>query len=123
MGLQYFNRTIPFALAVLWPLVAGVDPVHTGSLGRGVAFGGTDASGVSVTWLKRAEEGDRLVLRLVEWRGRDTDVAVALPCAARGAWRANLLEDAGTSLAVTGRETRLSLRAFEIATLVVECQP
>jgi alpha-mannosidase len=105
------------------PLLAGVEPAHAGPLGRAVGFGGTGSPGVSVTWLKRAEEGERLVLRLVEWHGRDTDVAVALPCAPRGVWRANLLEDAGTSLAVTGREARLSLRAFEIATLLVECQP
>ena len=105
------------------PLLGGVEPVHAGPLGRTVGFGGTGTAGVSVTWLKRAEDSEQVVLRVVEWHGRSADVAVALPCAARGVRRANLLEDPGTSLAVTGREAQLSLRAFEIATLLVECHP
>jgi alpha-mannosidase len=105
------------------PLLAGVEPAHVGSLGRAVGFGSTGTTGAGVVWLKRAEDSERLVLRVVEWHGRDGDVTVVLPCAARGVQRANLLEDPGTSLAVTGKEARLSLRAFEIATLLVECHP
>jgi alpha-mannosidase len=105
------------------PLVAGVEGVHPGTLGRTATFGGADAAGASVVWVKRAEDGARWVLRVVEWHGRDVDLTVALPCAARGVTRASFLEDPGPSLAVTGRETRLSLRAYEIATLLVECRP
>jgi alpha-mannosidase len=105
------------------PLLAGVEPAHAGSLGRAAGFAGTGTAGASVVWLKRAEDSERQVLRIVEWHGRDADVTVALPCAARGVQRTNLLEDPGMPLAVTGKEARLSLRAFEIATLVVECQP
>jgi alpha-mannosidase len=104
------------------PLLAGVEPLHAGPLGRTVEFGGTGAPGASVAWLKRAEDGERMVLRVVEWHGRDADVPVRLPCTAGGVRRANLLEDPGDALAVTGREARLSLRAFEIATLLVECR-
>jgi alpha-mannosidase len=105
------------------PLVVGFEPPHPGPLGRIAGFGGTDTDGVTISWLKRAEDSERLVLRLVEWHGRATDVRVALPCAARSVHRANLLEDAGDAVPTTGREARLSLRAFEIATLMVECQP
>jgi alpha-mannosidase len=105
------------------PLVVGLEPAHPGPLGPTTGRGGTDTDGVSVSWLKRAEDNDHLVLRVVEWHGRAADVAVALPCAARRAYRANLLEDVGDPVPVTAGKAHLSLRAFEIATLLVECQP
>jgi alpha-mannosidase len=105
------------------PLVAAPEPAHPGPLGRVTGRGGTDAAGVSIAWLKRAEESDRMVLRVVEWHGRAADVGIVLPCAARRAHRANLLEDAGDAVPVSDGMARLSLRAFEIATLMVECRP
>jgi alpha-mannosidase len=105
------------------PLVGGFEPSHPGPLGRSTGSATTDTDGVSLAWLKRAEDSEHLVLRVVEWHGLATEVGLALPCAARSVHRANLLEDAADVVPVSGREARLSLRAFEIATLIVECQP
>jgi alpha-mannosidase len=105
------------------PVLAGAEPAHPGALGRSVSFGTAAPANVSVTWLKRAEDGDRYVMRLVEWHGRAADATVHLPCLPRSAFRANLLEDPGAPVPVTDREARLALRPFEIATLLVECRP
>jgi alpha-mannosidase len=105
------------------PLVAAPEPSHAGALGRAVSFASVAPANVQLTWLKRAEDGDRWVLRLVEWYGRATAATVTLNCAAARAWRANLLEDAGALVAVEAGRIQIPLRPFEITTLLVECTP
>jgi len=105
------------------PLLAATERSHTGPLGRAVSFAGVEPANVQLTWLKRAEDGDRWVLRLVEWHGRATEATVTLRCAGARAWRANLLEDAGAPVAVAAGRIRIPLRPFEITTLLVECTP
>ncbi len=105
------------------PLLAGTEPSHAGPLGGAVSFAGVEPGDVQLTWLKRAEDGDRWVLRLVEWHGRATEATVTLRCAGARAWRANLLEDVGAPVAVEAGRIRMPLRPFEITTLLVECTP
>ena len=103
------------------PLLAARESPHRGSLGGAVGFAAAAPANVQLTWLKRAEDGNALVLRLVEWHGRAADAVVTLPCDARAVHRANLLEDPGDAVPVTGRAVRLPMRPHEIATLLVEC--
>jgi alpha-mannosidase len=84
-----------------------------------VSFASVDAPGVELAWVKRAEDSDALVLRLVEWNGATTTATVTLRDAVRSARRANLLEDPGEALPVAGRTIRISLRPYEIATILV----
>jgi alpha-mannosidase len=105
------------------PLLAAAEPPHDGRLGRAVSFASVAPANVQLTWLKRAEDGDRWVLRLVEWHGRATAATVTLGCRGAGAWRANLLEDAGAPVPVEAGQIRIPLRPFEITTLLVECTP
>jgi len=105
------------------PLLAATEASHRGTLGASVTFATAAPANVSVTWLKRAEDSGDYVLRLVEWHGRPAEAVVRLPCLPRGAYRANLLEDAGAPVSVSDRDARLTLRPFEIATLLVECRP
>ena len=43
-----------------------------------MSFASVDAPGVELTWVKRAEDSDALVLRLVEWYGRPATATVTL---------------------------------------------
>jgi alpha-mannosidase len=104
------------------PLVAALEPQHEGELGTEVSFAAAEPENVELTWLKRAEDSDAWVLRLVEWYGRPAEARVTLGCEVGGAWRANMLEDRGESLATDGRSVRVSMRPYEIATVVVECR-
>ncbi len=104
------------------PLLAAFEPEHRGPLGKEASFASAEPANVELAWLKRAEDGDARVLRLVEWHGRGTEAQVALECEMAGARRANLLEDPGEEIVVNGNKLRLSLRPYEIVTLLVECE-
>jgi alpha-mannosidase len=105
------------------PLVAVPATAHPGPLGRRVSFATVEPGNVQITWLKRAEDSERLVLRLVEWHGRATDAIVTTACRPARAWRANLLEDPLTALPIDDGRVLATLRPYEIATLLVECAP
>ncbi len=105
------------------PLLAAHEAEHEGALGREVSFASARPAGVEVAWLKRAEDSENWVLRLVEWHGVETEAEVTVACPVRRAWRANLLEDPLEPVRVDGRQVLLPVRAHEIATLLVECQP
>jgi len=105
------------------PLLAAYEPEHEGTLGREASFASARPAGVEVAWLKRAEDSENWVLRLVEWHGVETEADVTVACPVRRAWRANLLEDPLEPVRADGKRVRVPLRANEIATLLVECQP
>jgi alpha-mannosidase len=90
---------------------------HGGGMGPPPPVG-LESAGVRLTSLKRAEDGDALVLRLVESEGRAGEAVVrfAVPSVVRAA---NLLEDPVS--AASGPVTRfeLRLRPWEIRTLLV----
>lgn len=102
------------------PLIAAAEPAHAGPLGRGVSFASVDAPNVELTWVKRAEDSDATVLRLVEWHGRPATATVTLRGRIAGARRANLLEDPGEALPVQGNTVTITLRPYEIATILVD---
>ncbi len=104
------------------PLLAAFEPEHEGTLGRDVSFASAYPGNVEITSLKRAEDSDAWVLRLVEWHGVPTDVEVRVGCRVAGARRANLLEDPVEPVAVDGEGLHVSVRPYEIATLMVECE-
>jgi alpha-mannosidase len=108
------------AAEITAPLVAGTEAAHPGALGRATSFASVDVPGVELTWVKRAEDSEALVLRLVEWEGRSETATVTLRAPLRSAHRANLLEDPGEAIPAVGRTFRLALRPYEIATVLVE---
>jgi len=80
----------------------------------------TDAAGLVIDGVKRAEDGDALVVRLYEaGGGRGTArLRVGVPFA--GASRANLLEDRLGALEVDGDAVVLAYRPFEILTVMLD---
>jgi alpha-mannosidase len=105
------------------PLLAAPEAAHAGAWGHQVSFASVDSPDAEVTWVKRAEDSDALVLRLVEWNGVPVTATVTIRPTVRAAHKSNFLEDPGESLPVTAHTVRVSLRPFEIATLVVETAP
>ena len=104
------------------PLVAGIEPSHRGRLGSSFSLLSTDNPNAGVEWVKRAEEGDAFVLRIVEWGGETTEAEVDTGCPRVEARRANHLEDPGDRLPTDGASFRIRLRPHEIATVLLECQ-
>jgi alpha-mannosidase len=104
------------------PLVAGIEPSHRGRLGTSFSFLSTDNPNAGVEWVKRAEDGDAFVLRIVEWGGETAEAEVATACPRVEARRANHLEDPGDRLPTDGASFRIRLRPHEIATVLLDCQ-
>ena len=104
------------------PLVADLEAQHQGELGTEVSFAATEPENIELAWLKRAEDSEAWVLRLVEWHGLPAEARVSLACEVGGAWRANLLEDRVEALGVDGRSVWVSMRPYEIATVMVDCE-
>jgi alpha-mannosidase len=104
------------------PLVAGIEPSHRGRLGRSFSFLSTNNPNAGIEWVKRAEDGDAFVLRIVEWGGEPTEAEVATGCPRVEARRANHLEAPGDRLPTDGASFRIRLRPHEIATVLLECQ-
>lgn len=70
-----------------------------------------------ISAVKWAEAGNGIVLRLVEFRGQGGEVVVHVPSYVQLAAKTNLLERQDQVLPIHDGQVRLSLRAWEIATL------
>jgi alpha-mannosidase len=103
------------------PLLAAPEPSHPGELGRRVSLVSVSPEHVQLTWVKRAEDSERLVLRLVEWHGVAATAEVTVSCEIAEAHAANLLEDPERALPTSGRTVTMPLRPYEIATVLVAC--
>ena len=104
------------------PLVVGIEPSHKGRLGKRFSLLSTDHPTVGVEWVKRAEDSEALVVRIVEWGGEAAEAEVATACPEITARRANHLEDPGDLLPSSRGGFRIRLRPHEIATVIVECK-
>jgi alpha-mannosidase len=80
------------------------------------------AENVRLGAVKWAEDGDALVYRLVEYRGKGECIHVCLPMSVKKAVKVNLLERQEEDLMITDHRVSLSLRPWEIATLKMVLQ-
>jgi alpha-mannosidase len=78
-----------------------------------------DAPGLVLDTVKRAEDGDELVLRLYEAHGGRGTARVALGRPLTGAWRANLLEEPLEEAEIRDGTVLVGFRPWEIVTLLV----
>jgi alpha-mannosidase len=74
---------------------------------------------VVVETIKRAEDGDGIVLRLYESHRSRGPVAVSLPFSVAAAWETNLLEENQQPLDVDGNRVLFTLKPFQIMTIRV----
>jgi alpha-mannosidase len=79
----------------------------------------TDTPGVLVDTVKRAEDGDGLIVRLYEAHGGRGTARVRVGVAFTEAWFTNLLEDRLGPAQVDGDEVVIPFRPFEIITIAL----
>jgi alpha-mannosidase len=114
--------TASLAAGYVVPLLAALEPPHGGRLGRSFSLLSTDNPTAEIEWVKRAEDDDALVLRLVERSGRSTETRVSTACPRISAWRASHLEEPISELPSSRAGFRIRLRGYEIATVLVACE-
>ena len=76
-----------------------------------------DRPNVVVETIKRAEDGEGVIVRLYESQRRRGPVTLTVSFPVRAAWRTNLLEENLASISICGSAVTLNLRPFEIVTV------
>jgi alpha-mannosidase len=108
-----------FGWAVSNPLI----PVHvtaskTGLLPKSAEFCSVDQHNVVVSTIKKAEDDDGMIVRLLETEGKTTKVSLALPCVDIGsACLTDVVENGGKDLSVAGRTVKVPVEPYGIATV------
>jgi alpha-mannosidase len=93
---------------------------HEGALPPQHSFLQTDGENVVVTALKKAEDGNDLILRFYEWAGQEKDVQFTLPANAISASETNLMEIPIASLPVHDGTLVVHTKPYEIKTVKVQ---
>ncbi len=102
------------------PMVGEQVFAHTGALPASYSFGSVENKNVTLTAMKKAEDGNALVFRMYEWAGTASTVKLHVPKGATFAQETNLMEKPeGERLPVDGDVVTLPIKPFEILTVEV----
>jgi alpha-mannosidase len=97
---------------------------HTGAMGPEHSYVSVDAPDLVLTAMKKAEDGDGLLLRFYEWGGNAGQAEIAVPEGATAARIANLMEESSDSeLPVNGGRVKVPYHPFEILSLRLSYPP
>ena len=112
------QQTIASAYALNDPLLA-YQPIEAraSTAERQPSFISVDRPNVVIETIKRAEDGNGIIVRLYECQRQRGTAVLSTGFALAKAWKTNLLEQDEHELAITGQEIELALRPYEIATL------
>ena len=80
-----------------------------------------DETGVCITSVRPAYEGDGIAIRLIEQIGKKHEVAMGIPPGFRKAELASIMEEQRSGLTIRNNEVKLSMKPYEIRTLILEC--
>jgi alpha-mannosidase len=106
------------------PLIAFQSPSHDGPLGKSFSLLSVNNSHVRVMALKKAEDGDEIVVRLVEETGRpQKDVHLTFPAAVASAREINGAEEAVGAATVAKGELVTDFTPFQPRTFAVKLAP
>jgi alpha-mannosidase len=85
------------------------------------SFASVDQANVTLETVKKAEKSDAIVLRVFEHANMRAEAKITFGVAVKSVRLVNLMEEGdATPLEVSGSSVSLSLRPFEIATLLIE---
>ncbi|HEX4650018.1 MAG TPA: glycoside hydrolase family 38 C-terminal domain-containing protein, partial [Granulicella sp.] len=94
---------------------------HTGSLPAEHSYVEVTPENVVLTAVKKAEDANGLIFRVVEWAGKDSTVRFTVPPGATSATETNLMEQPlGAALQLDGNSVQVPIKPYEILTLLVE---
>ena len=101
-----------------YPMTAMEVASHAGSLPAEHSWISVDNPNVTLTAVKKAEDSDALVFRLVEWAGKDSEVKLHIPAGATAASETNLMEKPEAHPAqLSGDTITAPIHPYEILTL------
>ena len=93
---------------------------HTGTLPAEKSWGSVENANVTLTAMKKMEDGNALVFRMYEWAGTAADVKLHVPAGASYAVMSNMMEKPEEAhLAMSGDVVTLPIKPYEILTVEV----
>ena len=105
----------------LIPMAVNVNGRKEGTLDKRMSFCRVDKPNVLLLTLKRAEDGDGIIIRLIETQGKATTASVTLPhIAVAEAMVTNLVEENKGRATFTEHEIQVNLKAFGITTIRIK---
>jgi alpha-mannosidase len=110
------EMTIAQAYALNDPLIVAQPGSQTSTL-QPVSLLSAEPENIVVETIKRAEDGNGLIVRLYESQRRRGQARLQLGFKPGSAWRTNLLEENQEELTPDGNTLTLSVRPYEIVTL------
>jgi alpha-mannosidase len=93
---------------------------HEGSLPPENSFLQAKPDNIIVTPVKKAEDGNAIIVRFYEWAGKQGDVAVQLPAGATSVSETDLMERPVGSLSASNGAVAVPTKPFEIKTVRVQ---
>jgi len=110
---------VPRAYELNVPLIALVEPPHGGERPPRWSFVSSDSPNVIIDAVKKAEDGDEIVIRLYEAYGQRGDVELQFFAPPEKIAECNLMEEKERPLRAEGAKVRFYIRPFEIRTFKV----
>lgn len=102
------------------PLVAVAAPKHEGALGKEVEFLSVSTDQVAVKAVKKAEESNKLIVRVYEWAGQQHDkVTLTFPTRVLSAREVNGLEEPVGSATTSNKTLTFSISKYQPKTFAV----
>ncbi|QHS53968.1 alpha-mannosidase [Edaphobacter sp. 12200R-103] len=96
-------------------------PPHAGALPLEHSYASVAPDNVVLTALKKSEDDNALIFRVVEWAGKQGDVTFTVPAGATAATETNLMEKpTGSPLTVSGDKVTAHIHPYEILSLRVD---
>ena len=115
---RWSEETVAQAYALNDPLIVAGDPGKgTSASLAGTSLISCDAPNVVIETIKRAEDGNGVIVRFYECQRKRGAVTLTTSFPLASATRVNLLEETKHELPVTGQQLHYPIRPFEIVTL------
>jgi alpha-mannosidase len=102
-----------------YPLLVRQIERHEGELKDQYSFLGVQGDTVVLTATKKAEDGNRLILRFYEWAGKESDVKLRLPAGALEVSETDLMERPVRTLSFEDGGVTVHTKPYEIKTVGV----
>ena len=110
-----------------YPVTAMQVAAHTGAMPAEHSFAGVDNPNVTLTAMKKAEDRDALIFRMVEWAGTKSQVKLHVPPGATAVTETSLMEkplgSAHGTATLAADTVSAAIDPFEILTLEVAYPP
>ncbi|MHC4890081.1 MAG: glycoside hydrolase family 38 N-terminal domain-containing protein [Planctomycetota bacterium] len=113
------GRPRDFGWAIGNPLIAvRINGKRQGAFDKKTSFCQVDKPNVLLLTLKRAEDGDGIIIRLIETEGKEVTATVTLPhLTINKAYRTNLVEENTARLTNTAHKVTAPVKSFGITTI------